>query len=37
MILSNTMNDNILLANPTYNITNEVVEELNQAYVKSKN
>lgn len=37
MILSNTMNDNILLANPTYNITNEVVEELNQTYVKSNN
>lgn len=37
MILSNTMNDNILLADPTYNITNEVVEELNQTYVKSKN
>jgi outer membrane protein len=36
LILSNTMNDNILLANPTYNITNEVVEELNSTYVKSE-
>lgn len=36
VILSNTMNDNVLLANPVYNITNEVVEELNSTYVKSE-
>ncbi len=32
VILSNTMNDNILLSNPDYNITNEVVEALNKEY-----
>lgn len=33
VILSNTMNDNILLSDPVYNITNEVVEALNKEYV----
>jgi outer membrane protein len=37
MILSNTMNDNIMVAEPTYNITNEVVELLNSKYVKTEN
>jgi len=32
VILSNTMNDNIMLAEPSYNITNELVEELNKSY-----
>ena len=32
VILSNTMNDNILLSDPAYNITNEVVEALNKEY-----
>ncbi|MDP4278530.1 MAG: OmpH family outer membrane protein [Bacteroidota bacterium] len=32
MIISNTMNDNIMVAAPRYNITNEVIEELNKAY-----
>lgn len=36
VILSNTMNDNILLAEPTYNITNDIVELLNNTYVKSE-
>ena len=36
VILSNTMNDNILIANPAYNITNEVVERLNSAYTKKE-
>jgi outer membrane protein len=36
VILSNTMNDNILLAEPTYNITNDIVELLNNTYVKSQ-
>lgn len=36
MIISNTMNDNIMLANPDYNITNDVVEALNSKYKKSE-
>jgi len=32
LILSNTMNDNIMLSDPDYNITNEVVEALNKEY-----
>lgn len=36
MILSNTMNDNIMVADNAYNITNEVVEMLNSKYVKSE-
>ncbi len=35
MILSNTMNDNLLLADPVYNITNDVIEQLNSTYSKS--
>jgi len=35
MIISNTMNDNIMVANPAYNITNEVVEILNKKYKKT--
>lgn len=37
MIISNTMNDNIMVADPAYNITNEVVEILNSKYKKSDN
>jgi len=36
MIISNTMNDNIMVANPSYNITNEVVDILNKKYKKNK-
>jgi len=36
MILSNTMNDNIMVADNAYNITNEVVELLNAKYVKAE-
>jgi outer membrane protein len=36
MIISNTMNDNIMVANPAYNITNEIVEILNKKYKKNK-
>lgn len=36
MILSNTMNDNIMVADNGYNITNEVVEMLNSKYVKAE-
>lgn len=36
MILSNTMNDNIMVAESSYNITNEVVEMLNSKYVKAE-
>jgi outer membrane protein len=36
MIISNTMNDNIMVARPVYNITNEIVELLNSKYVKSE-
>lgn len=36
MILSNTMNDNIMVADNVYNITNEVVEMLNSKYVKAE-
>lgn len=32
IILSNTMNDNVLLANPVYNITKEVTDLLNENY-----
>jgi len=35
MIISNTMNDNIMVADPAYNITNEVVEILNKKYKKT--
>jgi len=34
MIISNTMNDNIMVANPAYNITNDVVKILNSKYKK---
>jgi len=37
MIISNTMNDNIMVADPSYNITNEIVEILNKKYKKNKN
>ncbi len=33
VIFSNTMGDNILIAQPKYDITNEVVEELNKRYL----
>lgn len=33
IILSNTMNDNIMIADPAYDITNEIVELLNKNYV----
>lgn len=36
MILSNTMNDNIMVAETDYNITNDVVEILNKEYKKKK-
>lgn len=36
MIISNTMNDNIMVANPAYNITNEVVKILNSKYKKNE-
>ncbi|WP_291856884.1 OmpH family outer membrane protein [Marinilabilia sp.] len=36
LVLSNTMGDNILFANDALNITNEVVEELNNRYQNSK-
>jgi len=36
MILSNTMNDNIMVADNAYNITNDVVEMLNSKYVKAE-
>lgn len=36
MILSNTMNDNIMVADNAYNITNEVVELLNSKYTKAE-
>jgi outer membrane protein len=32
LIISNTMNDNIMLAEPNYNITDELVEALNKNY-----
>lgn len=32
IIFSNTMGDNILIADPKYDITNEVLEELNKRY-----
>jgi len=35
MIISNTMNDNIMVADPAYNITNEVVDILNKKYKKT--
>lgn len=35
MIFSNAMNDNILFANDTYDITNEFVEFLNKRYIPS--
>jgi len=35
LILSNTMNDNIMMSEPAYNITSEVVKALNKSY-KSK-
>lgn len=36
MIISNTMNDNIMIADPIYNITNDVVDALNSKYKKSE-
>lgn len=33
IILSNTMNDNIMIADPAYDITDEIVELLNKNYV----
>lgn len=36
LILSNTLNDNILIANPKYDITNELIEILNARYAKNK-
>jgi outer membrane protein len=33
IILSNTMNDNIMIADPSYDITNDVVKLLNKKYV----
>ena len=35
-IFSNTMNDNILIAAPQYDITNEVLQMLNERYAASK-
>ena len=34
IIFSNTMGDNILIANPIYDITNQVVQLLNKQYIK---
>lgn len=34
IIFSNTMGDNILIANPIYDITNQVVQLLNKKYIK---
>ncbi len=36
LILSNTMFDNVLFAKPSYNITKEVVEKLNERYTSKK-
>lgn len=36
MIISNTMNDNVLIAQPKYNITEEVTSMLNERYAKTK-
>lgn len=36
VIFSNTMNDNILIAKPKYDITNEIVKILNDRYAKTK-
>jgi len=36
MIISNTMNDNIMVAESVYNITNDVVKILNKEYKKNK-
>lgn len=36
MIFSNTMGDNILIANPIYDITDQVIELLNKQYVAKK-
>lgn len=36
MIISNTMNDNVLIAQPKYNITEEVTKMLNDRYAKTK-
>lgn len=36
LILSNTMHDNILLDNPKYDITNELLEILNSRYAENK-
>ena len=36
LILSNTMHDNILIDNPAYDITNELLEILNARYEKTK-
>lgn len=36
LVLSNTMGDNVLFANEALNITNEVVEELNNRYQSSE-
>ena len=36
LILSNTMYDNILLDNPKYDITGELLEILNTRYSKNK-
>ncbi len=34
LIISNTMNDNVLYAKDAYNITNDVVKKLNELYTK---
>jgi outer membrane protein len=36
LILSNTSNDNVLYADESYNITNEVIEKLNEKYDSKK-
>lgn len=37
LILSNTMNDNIMMSEPAYNITGEVVKALNKTYTSKEN
>lgn len=36
MIISNTMFDNVLYAKPSYNITNDVIKQLNEEYESKK-
>lgn len=36
LILANTMNDNILIDNPKYDITADIIKQLNERYKKNK-